>query len=54
MKIGFFIAACFAVFSIFMCNLYGYSTRLGQIWFGCLLWAWIALVGIWRCLDVVE
>lgn len=46
MKIAFFIVACFGVFSMFMCSHYGCSTRRGEIWFGCLLGAWLALLGI--------
>ena len=46
MKIAFFIVSCFTVFSMFMCSLYGCATRAGEIWFGCLLTAWMALFGI--------
>lgn len=37
LKIAFFIMACFAVFSMFMCSNHGCSTRPGEIWLGCLL-----------------
>lgn len=46
-QIAFFIVACFAGLSMFMCSHYGGSTRKGEIWFGCLLGAWLALLGIW-------
>jgi hypothetical protein len=46
MKIAFFIVTCFAVLSMFMSSHYGCTTRAGETWFGCLLVAWMALIGI--------
>ena len=41
MKIGFFIAACFAALSIYM-ELYG---RNSKFWFGCVLVSWMVMIG---------
>jgi len=43
MKIGFFIAACFAALGIYM-ELYG---RNSKFWFGWVLVSWMLMIGFW-------
>ena len=46
MKIGFFIATCFTVFSMYMISRYGLSSKRGDFWLVSASLGWLVMVGI--------